>query len=161
MTDMENSRMQELMTQAYERWQANRDWSIEKFWDQLDADERMAVFTGNFNYQVENGGFIQWYDNRYAQPQVVDYLLRLCDDINTDASKKVKELIKSFKNALKSCQVDRRGDLEIEDWDALCDTCNGLDSPYYEINQQFLEDMEKYIEEKHPAKGAQDAKADA
>lgn len=65
--NLETSRIQTLMTAAYERWQKAEGVSQEAFLEDLcSPPERRAVMIGNLNYQVENGGFAQWVDNGYC-----------------------------------------------------------------------------------------------
>lgn len=139
-----NEKFQSLMDAAYARWQTNQgQWSKEVFWDQLDAQERFAVFMGNLNYQVENGGFFQWWDNRYATTETVSFILRQCKVMNTEASLKVAELVTKFWE-----QVGKKGiedhsyanlDTVYEDMDET------LDTQYYEINAQFMADCEAHL----------------
>jgi hypothetical protein len=58
---------QELMDEAYGLWkrEENRHWKQEDFLENLEPIPRAAVMLGNMNYQVENGGWGQWADNRY------------------------------------------------------------------------------------------------
>ena len=51
------------MTNAYYNWGKNT--SREEFLSDLTPYEKLAVIFGNFNYQVENGGFSQWVFNNY------------------------------------------------------------------------------------------------
>lgn len=44
------------MTNAYYNWGKNT--SREEFLSDLTPYEKLAVIFGNFNYQVENGGFL-------------------------------------------------------------------------------------------------------
>ncbi len=132
-------KLQTLMTQAYSRWQNNQDMSQEDFWDTLSADERLAVFVGNFNGQVCNGGFVQWHDNDYARPEVLDYLARLCRRMDTEISHTVAELLTQFRAAQ---QKYVQGGESPEDWEDLYDFSNGLDSRFYEINEVWLAEVE-------------------
>lgn len=130
--------LQSLMTQAYDRWQAS-EWSKEEFWDQLDADERFAVMVGNLNYQVENGGFFQWWDNGYATPENVNYLIRACDRVGTASAMDVKALLQHFRYMIQHCDVN---DEDNSPFEILGDM---LDTRYYKVNNQFLKDCEEYI----------------
>jgi len=141
---------QELMDQAYQKWQ-NNNWTKQKFWNHLDFLERVAVFTGNLNYQVENGGFAQWFDNGYGDS--TDQLVSiLTEDIGTETALKVSGLIET---ALSRQEYD----------DEECDCCTGrcwheddecececsysdyddLDKEFYKINEQFLADVEEWL----------------
>lgn len=69
--------LQATMDAAYDRWQANREMKPKDFLESLSAKESFAVRIGNLNYQVENGGFSQYWGNSYAMHgsigAVVDY----------------------------------------------------------------------------------------
>lgn len=133
-------RLQNLMTIAYDRWESG--WSKQDFWDQLNADERFAVFVGNLNYQVENGGFSQWWSNRYAEPEVVGYLLRACERVGTEAALKVGELLKRFVKATRGKYEDEFSEVE---WSEIANVLEELDSQYDEVKAQFLADCEAHI----------------
>jgi hypothetical protein len=144
-------KQQELMNQAYEKWRQN-DWTQQVFWQHLDFVEKVAVYTGNLNYQVENGGFAQWIDNGYSDcaTELIDILE---DDIGTEAAIEIAAMIKT---ASKRQEYD----------DQECDCCTGhcwheedecmcecsypdyddLDKKFYEINQQFLVDVQEWLD---------------
>ena len=52
------------MDKSYEK-NENSNMSREEFLSNLSSYERIAFQFGNLNYQVENGGFTQWYMNEY------------------------------------------------------------------------------------------------
>lgn len=56
--------VQSLMDSAYATWEG-KGWSREEFLYEISSIERKAVVLGNLNYQVHNGGFVQWVDNNY------------------------------------------------------------------------------------------------
>lgn len=61
-----NCSLQSLMTDAYAVFrQPDVTWSSR--WDAVSVPHRVAVLLGNFNYQVENGGLIQYVDNNFAR----------------------------------------------------------------------------------------------
>jgi hypothetical protein len=130
--------IQALMDQAYARF--DRGMSLEQFWDQLNADERVAVFVGNLNYQVENGGFMQWMDNGYATDEVVGFLTRLFNNrIGTEATREVAELIKQayrFADEIRNYDFDE-ADRELDK----------LDRKFYELNAEMLADVERFLVE--------------
>ncbi len=132
-------KLQALMNQAYSRWPIRPGITLRDFWDILNADERLAVFVGTFNAQVCNGGFIQWYDNGYAKPEVMDYLNRLCRRMDTELSHTVAELLTQFRVAQKKYEESLESP---EDWEDLYDFSNGLDSRFYEINEVWLAEVE-------------------
>ena len=60
---------QELMNESYVRFQKGGDLHKlggDKFVRALDPVHKFAVMCGNLNYQVENGGFLQWIGNGYC-----------------------------------------------------------------------------------------------
>lgn len=57
--------IQAIMNKAYNRFKGT-GWTLAQFWGQLSEQEKLAVFIGNLNYQVENGGFWQWHDNGFS-----------------------------------------------------------------------------------------------
>ena len=135
---------QSLMNAAYNRWQASDKMSKEEFHDTLSPVERFAVHTGNFNYQVCNGGFLQWWDNHYGTPAVVEFLLRACERIGTDTAKQVAGLLKRYNRAIGYVARNPHDNSE-EAWDEMRDGLDGLDSAYYDINDQFLVDCEAHL----------------
>lgn len=60
------SNWQSHMDAAYSRWRAASDTSYADMLGACSPVERAAVLLGNLNYQVNNGGFMQWVDNGYA-----------------------------------------------------------------------------------------------
>lgn len=62
--------LQGLMDKAYAKWQKGGDLegkSDAEFVAALDDMQELAVRVGNLNYQVENGGFSQWFSNSYGK----------------------------------------------------------------------------------------------
>lgn len=136
---------QQLMDQAYDRWKASGSkWSKEQFYDSLNAQERFAVHTDNFNYQVCNGGFMQWWYNKYGTPATVEYLLRAMERMNTETAKAVTELLKRYKKAVGT--TDPRKHHDEEAWDEIMAEMDGLDRAFYDINEQFLLDCEAHLQ---------------
>lgn len=125
---------QDLMDVAYARWQNNKQWTKDDFFDSLDARERFAVFTGNLNYQVENGGWSQWKFNRYATDEVVAYLRRNLPKVGPNGVA-VAKLMDEFL----AQECDDEDEVQ-EDEDRLC-------SAYYAINTAFMAECEKFLRE--------------
>lgn len=86
---------QSIMDSAYTKWQdpKNKGISYLDFLNLLTPLEKKAVVLGNMNYQVQNGGWIQWVDNGYAVRSGINTLIETLSEINTDESKKAKELV--------------------------------------------------------------------
>jgi hypothetical protein len=80
--DYENSTIQALMNFAYTDAlspEDQRNLSGPKFWAKLPLRARIAVYVGNLNYQVGNGGFGQWAGNRFSlcADELVSFLVKL------------------------------------------------------------------------------------
>ncbi len=133
---------QKLMDTAYERW--NAKWNKEEFHDSLDAQERFAVHTGNFCYQVQNGGFMQWWDNRYGTPSTVEYLIRAMERMNTPTAKTVGDMLQVFKESMR--QRDPRTNIDEDEWEEMRSELDGLDTDFYKIDDQFLADCEAHLQ---------------
>lgn len=136
------SKHQTLMNAAYDRWHGLNNWSLQDFWDQLDANERIAVFTGNLNQQVTNGGFRQWHDNGYATDEVVGFLDRLLRRMNTETSRAVRYLIAGFVKIQQDLNDSDGSDDACEDFSAQEDVYCG---EYYAINERFLAEIEALL----------------
>lgn len=138
---------QAIMNRAYDRWQKSKNphWTMQQFWDQLDPQERFAVFTGKLNQQVENGGFLQWNMNEYGTPEVVDYLLETLPRLNTKAVLAVVELLKQYQDAAKMLdeEIDEG---EAEATDTFMGNVEHLDTEYYAINEQFMKDVQHALD---------------
>ena len=139
-------KMQALMNAAYARWQSAagpgaRGMSKDEFWATLSAQERRAVFTGNLNQQVTNGGFSQWIDNGYGVDEVFAYLLGLCAEIKTSASIAVKGLLHQANRA----RAKHERDDSDEGWSAFILALGELDGDFYVVNEAFLVDVERTL----------------
>jgi hypothetical protein len=59
---------QQLMDEVYAFWglDGNRGMTRAQVLEVFDLKHKAAVQLGNMNYQVENGGWVQWHENRYS-----------------------------------------------------------------------------------------------
>jgi hypothetical protein len=133
---------QEIMDAAYDRWKAHDEWSKQDFWDQLSAKERFAVFMGNMNQQITNGGFGQWLGNEYATPETVAYIRRALNRMGTSAALKVLELVEKFDVVILQTLNKKLDDTPTDSEDAFMD---GLDRAYYKVDKQFLIECEAFL----------------
>jgi hypothetical protein len=92
--------LQATMTAAYERWQAAEKMSAAEFLEGLSAKESFAVRVGNLNYQVENGGFSQYWGNGYAMNgslgevrEICRWLVTFARDRSQDEQKAAAEVL--------------------------------------------------------------------
>lgn len=114
------------MDSAYDKWA--KGMSMEDFYFSLPVIERKAIVLGNFNYQVENGGFSQWNINRYMSLHISE-LKQILMEMNTIISVSVLELVKQYEG-----ETEDEGD--------------DLDSEYYKINEEFMQEVEAYLKQK-------------
>lgn len=136
-----HDKLQALMDQAYARWQG-QSWDKQQFWDQLDAKERIAVFFGNMNYQVENGGHSQWMGNGYATQEVVEFLIRHLRTLGTSEANVQMQHLAEIRDLCNEEGWDSdRWDDEI--WEAV--DLDSFDRTFYKINDKLLLQVEEKL----------------
>jgi len=153
--------IQQLMDEAYDKWQDN-GWSKEDFRNyiskNMSREHLIAVQIGNLNYQVENGGFLQWYDNGYYSMDLED-LITYCEEIKTKAATEVKVLLESVRDIIDFYSSSTEAiellnehmfseHAEILDsclWDLISAHLDQHNRQYYGINDEFLSDVETYL----------------
>ena len=121
-----------LVDTAYDRWEANKTWSKTKFWNQLSQVEKVAVFANSLEYQVLNGGFRQWIDNRYCTKTSMAVLKDTCFTINTPCSLRVLTMLETIENKKPYYHFD---------------------DEFPKISPQFLNEVGQYISEVTNANG--------
>lgn len=153
------SKHQELMNVAYARFEGHKEWSKKDFWNQLGDTERLAVFAGNLNYQVDNGGFQQWHYNGYSAQAT--WLLEHLPKFGP-ISIKVANLIFDAMVAIEDWKPD------VEEWvadewededghfhqDGYYEMVpneeepyvDQLDEPYYALQDEFLAEVETVLQ---------------
>jgi hypothetical protein len=165
-------RIQELIAQhgefhadVYDLQQEARKklWSKEEFWAHLSEHESVAVLTANLNYQVCNGGWLQWCDNGYVDcADELETILR--EEIGTRTAVEVADMVARVAGAWEQfqsdkddtppsafCRCDDECDCETEDdiWQAAHDefseVADPLNSRFYQINEQLMADVEKFL----------------
>lgn len=145
---IEAPKMLGLRDDAYTRWQsanaaAERGVSKDEFWKTLSAQERRAIFAGDLNYQVCNGGFAQWIDNGYGVDETFAYLIGLCAELRTVATGRVKELLHAV-NAARATYEESENEND-EGWSAFFAATEDLSTAFYEVNEAFVHDVEKTL----------------
>lgn len=154
---------QYLMNKAYEKWGENERISYSTFLDKVTNELGPlffnAVISGNFNYQVQNGGFGQWDDNGYSIT---------LDDLRTffETNFKDNETIKNVLSIIEEvdetlCWVERgkslvnRMDYDYQDLflEALEERqrndMNVTNSKYYKISKKVEEILEEYFKNEY------------
>lgn len=125
---------QALMDKAYESW--TDEMSMQQFWDSLSPNMREAVLIGNLNYQVENGGFMQWFGNGYGTVENGLEIVMVMCRLETPACLKVAELVE---HAM-VIQWAHETDEPEEEWYEK--DFNHLDIDFYKVNEQMMADYE-------------------
>lgn len=152
--------IQNLMDIAYARWQADKEMKKDAFIAQLTTAEAVAVHLGNMNYQVENGGWSQYWYNSYATRDTVaavrGYLSQIVahakatNDPRLAAAEEVARLQAAFDRALDgnydpnsytSASYNNRSTYDVDEEEDEED--NGpqvehLSTPYYAVNDDFM-----------------------
>lgn len=128
-----------------------------------------AVITGNFNYQVENGGFSQWHDNEYSITckDLISFLENNFEE--NIIIKKVVDLLIEVEEVLEWIEggksLCRRMDYDYRDFfeNALeekgSDDLQRLDSRYYQISKEFMEILNEYFTKNYNVKVGEDNKS--
>jgi hypothetical protein len=146
MSDEATEVWQDLMHEAYESWRAE-DMSYEEFLDELDGVHRRAVILGNLNYQVNNGGFAQWVDNRYGgEDHQIARVIRALGRVDTASTRKTIELLQKVREALRDREESgcSMWDDEEDPWEVFFHTVNSLDYKFYDL-KDFEEDVGNYF----------------
>lgn len=148
---MEYPTIDRLMDEGYTLWQQHNKDNPDSHWDQkqfyhavmmnLSGEHALACVLGNLNYQVENGGFVQYLDNGYAE--AADWFMRSAfDNLDTESTKIVSTLVGRFYSRLGLYYMTRYS--EYEDYPDFDD----LDTEFYTVNEQFMADVEVYLQSK-------------
>ena len=137
---IEASKMQELVNSAHDKCSAKRV----SFKELINGDhllflEDIAMIAGKLYAQVNNGGFLQWCDNGYADKGQVDFLLSC---VKTDA---VSEVVIMAERAITLFQDIERAYDEYEYYEPDTEEIDRLTSAFYEINEQFFRDVNEWL----------------
>lgn len=131
---MTESVHQTLMNQAYDKWSG--EWKglpYSQFIERLSHVQRLAVLTGNLNYQVENGGWDQWFLNGYG-----DHAERLIGLLSKHTERPgVSEVISLIGKA-------RTANNYLGE-DARPDSLARFDNAYYDLQEVFLTSVEAIL----------------
>ena len=165
MTQVEkHPRWQVRMEASYARWQEGgelhgRDY--DGFLEGLGELDAMCVALGNLNYQVENGGFMQWHDNGYSS--AAGLLAEALGSVGTLAATQVSTLVEEANETIASFEElkdeygraaryshgHRLADFEADFSDMvqekLCDELEPLDSRDYDVSGQLSDDIEAWL----------------
>jgi hypothetical protein len=154
---------QELMNSAYDKYAD--ELSHEAWMKILTPLEQKAVVLGNLNYQVENGGFVQWVDNGYYldSPLVIECLKEIGTELALRVLAMVEDVLsetnphatrEGFGGKYWLCELEDRSrpywfNDDDEDNDGYEEPTHSSfsnhDEEYYKINEQLMVEMEEYL----------------
>jgi len=114
-----------LMDEVYDLWRAEPTKKRLNIAESLSPLHKIAVQLGNLNYQVENGGFMQWIDNGYCEEDLYD----LIDICNKAIELKINNfsMLLNLLNKVKELPEEKT---EIEEYN--CSHCHGMGYEEYE-----------------------------
>jgi hypothetical protein len=154
---------QALINNSYDKWANNKKMSYVEFLDSLEDVARKAIELKNLNYQVENGGFEQWFGNGYVESDMDGVIETLKNSIITEAGKKALEILNEASNSIEFYEgvkeqyhrVSRYAENNLLDefqseFSDLCDErlakeLRALDNDYYNINKALMDDIENWL----------------
>jgi len=148
---MEVEKMQSVIDEAYKKW--DDDLEFGQFVATLDAKQRLAVLVGKLNYQVGNGGFLQWHENGYSSEGhnlLVQLSLYKKEPVVAEVMEIVEKALKIIDKYEKEIKEAERG------WDANYDEAehlaeqrrealDPLDDKYYDLEDEFLAFIERTV----------------
>lgn len=127
--------LQPIMDAAFSKYDENGSYN--DFVGSLRGIERAVVLIGTLNYQVCNGGFVQWVDNGYAL-RAADVITAL-DALQTFAARRVRELVQTV---IPEISLNRRGGYTLPD-DVHFDA---QDTEFYQLNETLLTDLVAWVQ---------------
>jgi len=127
------SRHHEIREQAWRRYQSVEGEQYPAFIARLVPVEQLAVLTGDLNQQLEEGGFLQWYDNHHHES--VALLVQGLQNVGTTSVEQVNRLVTDF---MSISEAERDDEFEAREEE--------LTQAYYDIKPAFLVDVGSYLE---------------
>jgi hypothetical protein len=127
------------MDEVYDYWNTDlKNLTRLQACDHFGPLHRAAVQLGNLNYQVENGGFSQWWDNEYG-PEDIEDLLRLAQQGKNRGIQHFDTLLDLLRKVHSAAPCPRcggsgyTGRRNYSEMDAFYDACeeSGWDDVYY------------------------------
>lgn len=145
-----------VMHSAYDIWQ-NNNMSRDEFLSKLTAYEELAVKFGNFNYQVENGGLMQWDLNGYSGD--LDYLQDFLSKSDYSKKDRFLEILETFSNVKNAIEkLDKYDDWYDEDVNTRWESLDMFDKDYYSFKDEWAEYFEEYLFKNMPNEYAEKIK---
>jgi hypothetical protein len=146
-----------LVNRSRQRWSWDFDNSR---WRQSDPLSRQAVLLCMLNRQILNGGLLQWIANGYGR--WIEDVIEAAREVGTDAAKEVAAVLEVVAHHLEGwyavgdrqedAALDEEGDFP-EEPDELSEVLSGCEDRYYQVQSQFVRDVETWLEERATAPG--------
>jgi len=132
-----------IMDQSYDIWK-NNSMSRDEFLSKLSDYEKLAVKFGNFNYQVENGGLMQWDCNGYSEDlEDLQEFLTKSDYSKKDRFLGILDAFSNVKDAIN--KLDKYDDWYDEDMNTRWNSLETFDKDYYSFKDNWIEYFEDYL----------------
>lgn len=132
-----------IMDQSYDIWK-NNSMSRDEFLSELSDYEKLAVKFGNFNYQVENGGLMQWDCNGYSEDlEDLQEFLTKSDYSRKDRFLGILDAFSNVKDAIN--KLDKYDDWYDEDMNTRWNSLETFDKDYYSFKDNWIEYFEDYL----------------
>jgi len=137
-----------IMDQSYDIWK-NNSMSRDEFLSKLSDYEKLAVKFGNFNYQVENGGLMQWDCNSYSEDlEDLQEFLTKSDYSKKDRFLGILDAFSNVKDAIN--KLDKYDDWYDEDMNTRWNSLETFDKDYYSFKDNWIEYFEDYLFQNMP-----------
>ena len=137
-----------IMDQSYDIWK-NNSMSRDEFLSKLSDYEKLAVKFGNFNYQVENGGLMQWDCNGYSEDlEDLQEFLTKSDYSKKDRFLGILDAFSDVKDAIN--KLDKYDDWYDEDMNTRWNSLETFDKDYYSFKDNWIEYFEDYLFQNMP-----------
>ena len=137
-----------IMDQSYDIWK-NNSMSRDEFLSKLSDYEKLAVKFGNFNYQVENGGLMQWDCNGYSEDlEDLQEFLTKSDYSRKDRFLGILDAFSNVKDAIN--KLDKYDDWYDEDMNTRWNSLETFDKDYYSFKDNWIKYFEDYLFQNMP-----------
>ena len=132
-----------IMDQSYDMWK-NNSMSRDEFLSKLSDYEKLAIKFGNFNYQVENGGLMQWDCNGYSEDlEDLQEFLTKSDYSKKDRFLGILDAFSNVKDAIN--KLDKYDDWYDDDMNTRWNSLETFDKDYYSFKDNWIEYFEDYL----------------
>jgi hypothetical protein len=139
-----------LVNDAHGRWQWDLDNSD---WQLTDSLSRKAFLLRTLNRQILNGGLTQWIVNGYAR--WINDVIAAAGEVDTTATREVATTLVELAAFMNAAPRDDRGaereaiEPSHEDEDPkVLDKVYECEDRFYQVQPQFVDDVEKWLEQR-------------